>query len=250
MNILEMAMAAKMGGGGTGPIDPKRLPEGYPYKEKSEKALFEEVQIPDNQEYNKWVHTEHVPLVVGNKYKFTYNGVDYICTAADPYGQFVGIGNLSIANSGEDTGEPFVALSVNGMPLNIFFKGAQVGPGSFCLYEYAETIHTMAPEFLPAGVGGGTMVVNVVDGVVSHTAAEIMEYVLNGGIPFMTISAEGAVLCFPFTGMAGIAVTFGGFYPGNYREIHIFSIADNEGKTLCIEQSGTITMDKDFSMVT
>lgn len=33
MNILEMAMAAKMAGGngGSGPIDPKRLPEGYPY---------------------------------------------------------------------------------------------------------------------------------------------------------------------------------------------------------------------------
>ena len=39
MNILEMAMAAKMGGGGTGPIDPKRLPEGYPYKEQSEVVI-------------------------------------------------------------------------------------------------------------------------------------------------------------------------------------------------------------------
>lgn len=78
MNILEMAMAAKMSGGNGSGLT--KLPEGYPYKEvtRGEEWLAEttlqatrtDVTLPDF-------------FTNGNLYAVVFDGEEYICTAAE-----------------------------------------------------------------------------------------------------------------------------------------------------------------------
>lgn len=63
--------AVRAPGGGTGPIDPKRLPEGYPYKEKSETVI-------------EWDgEHEGLPQLFGEVYKVS----DALLTASSLIGQ-------------------------------------------------------------------------------------------------------------------------------------------------------------------
>lgn len=195
MNILEMAMAAKMAGGnggGTGPIDPKRLPEGYPYKE-------------DNRTVIEWDGTTGAPVAIEDyysAYKVSDAVVDNLsgCTAVV---EFMGQSNeVSLGDSVKvsegvfryDMGEiPLVCVVFNGntsgFESGIYFTitDDHYGNGAYVKkLSFGEvTIHPMAPEFLPAGVGGGGYVVNITqnsDGTYSadKTFAEVQEQIKAG----------------------------------------------------------------------
>lgn len=174
MNILEMAMAAKMaggngGGGGSGgvsswnsitgkPFDenniikPEALPEGYPYKEQSEVVLFEQ-EITTNEQGVYLAGFDFIELEIDKDYVVTFGGVNYPCTAGsvsmNPY-----LGNVGLINPEFSGTDPFFIMPSEG--------GAIVLPDfanqtvSVKIATVTETIHTMAPEFLPAGVGGAT----------------------------------------------------------------------------------------------
>ena len=71
-------------------------------------------------------------------------------------------------------------------------------------YKEGETIHTMAPEFLPAGVGGGVQVVTLTMGenylVVSNfTGAEIVEMLVKSPVQFIS-DFNGVLLPLAFIG--------------------------------------------------
>ena len=87
-----------------------------------------------------------------------------------------------------------------------FFVGAN-GSYTESLTAMTETIHPMAPEFLPAGVGGGVQVVTLTQDesgwTSSHTGAQIAEMVEKGlVIGKRTIDGQPAMY-FPFSGMNG-----------------------------------------------
>lgn len=163
MNILEMAMAAKMGGGGTGPIDPKRLPEGYPYKEG--------VTI-------EWDgNTEGLDVVADTYYRVSdaivsdeqikvgvmadANGNEQAVTAIAPWDTFVSMGYVT-----EDVTsvESVVFVRKDGAVFQgVTFNKTGVYFMALVRKFTTEIIHTMAPEFLPAGVGGGVPAVTTSD---------------------------------------------------------------------------------------
>lgn len=222
-----------------GVIRQESLPDGYPYKEHGEILPETVVQIETANEHvnNPFV----VNLTTGNLYKVVWDGIAYEVVAANIQGA-TAIGNAALESIGDDTGEPFIIASAGGNTILV----AETA-GSHTVSIIGEIIQPMDQKFLPA-----VMVVDVVDGVVSHTAAEIAEYLSNGGIPFMkiTYTSSGGKSFFPFIGMHGNYFTFGGFNNANFKELLFFSIFDDKGETLCVKQSGTITMDKDFSIVT
>lgn len=53
---------------------------------------------------------ENFDLVYGRTYLISWDGVDYICTGILSDGVYPVLGNLGLAGSGEDTGEPFLFM--------------------------------------------------------------------------------------------------------------------------------------------
>lgn len=183
MNILEMAMAAKMGGGngggsggGTGasswnavtgkPFDanniikPEALPEGYPYKEKGETVLLEpttfEMGMLEGGLVGSQGRVDH-NLQVGKTYIVTWNGAKYECEAVDAEGGMDGmIGNAGLI-SGIVSEVPFLIGFSDNPYMNFMILTEATGTYTVSIAELSETIHTMAPEFLPAGVGVPTV---------------------------------------------------------------------------------------------
>lgn len=192
MNILEMAMAAKMaggngGGGGSGSSDGKHfgpdgvilrdsLPEGYPYKETrvtvDASALFGPgailCKVSDNTPE---------PMEVGASLAVWFDGspmVGQVTLAGDDW--FAG-SELAVSVAYK-AGATLVAgpMSIIYPESGVYFKRV---PGAVSATGVAwdstatepditwdgvvETIHTMAPEFLPAGVGGGVPAVTTSD---------------------------------------------------------------------------------------
>lgn len=135
-----------------GPVDQNVLPEGYPYKEQSEVVVLAEQTVAfSNQGGQLLGGLNEAFFVSGNTYKIIWDGTAYVCTATEIQGS-IAIGNLSIVGS-TGNNEPF-AMTVTGDTTTIMaLEGGTEHTVS--ISEYAETIHPMAPEFLPAGVGGG-----------------------------------------------------------------------------------------------
>lgn len=94
-------------GGGSGPIDPKRLPEGYPYKNVERVEVFNESVTPSDTMQGLCVAsvvTDFVPTA-GTVYAVNFNGVEYETIGTDGGG----LGNMDIAMGGYDgTGCPFI----------------------------------------------------------------------------------------------------------------------------------------------
>ena len=96
-----------------GPVDHNVLPEGYPYKEKSEEVVFEGKDMPfayDSEHgFGSWVADNETPdslIVAGEKYTVIFDGVTYPdVVASDPegMGSLVAMGAIS-----EEYDYPFV----------------------------------------------------------------------------------------------------------------------------------------------
>ena len=122
-------------------------------------TLFEEKAIPivDQGGGMLGATIETVPLTAGNAYKIVWDGTPYTCIAAEA-NNGVAVGNLA-AVGGAGNGEPFIiaTFGTGGSTVGLRSQLIVLEGGAehtVSISEYSETIHPMAPEFLPAGVGG------------------------------------------------------------------------------------------------
>ena len=141
-------------GGGSGPIDPKRLPEGYPYKEETYMDNYEgqvTVTIGANG-----TNTEDMICAVedGVKYKVTWDGQDYFATAKADESDADKIYAFKVAD-----GFPFdmyCTFASGGMP-KLIIENAEPGDHTFQIFFVKEAVHPMAPEFIQLTSPNGTM---------------------------------------------------------------------------------------------
>lgn len=167
MNILEMAMAAKMsggnggGGGGTGasswnavtgkPFDanniikPEALPEGYPYKEQSEAVLVDEtITVSTDVAQPAW----GFDLVAGENYKVVWDGQEYKVTATLVHDMFPALGNLKYMDVGPDSGEPFIIVDGRSMA-GVYMVMAEPGDHTVSITGVTEMVHPLDGSYLP-----------------------------------------------------------------------------------------------------
>ena len=126
-------------GGGSGPIDPKRLPEGYPYKEQSETVIAEKQTVvfePFNGNMAGMLEGYTGPLVIGKTYKIVFDGTEFMSTA-ETVELGVGIGN-----------ETVTILAMDDMAM-VVVKGDDATEHTIAVSEFSETIQPMAEEFMP-----------------------------------------------------------------------------------------------------
>jgi len=142
-------------GGGTGPIDPKRLPEGYPYKESSEVVICEEftsessgtfANSPDGSYGVNAGDVLHTPTE-NAKYTITLNGVSYDAVCKKYNGQE---NNFIISADGCVVTYWVRAYNNVDWTASVYADNGVLG-FTMKLTSIAETIHTMDPEFLPEG---------------------------------------------------------------------------------------------------
>ena len=130
-----------------GVIRQESLPEGYPYKEQGWVASGIQNQVFRFREENGRFLSGFPGafFVVGDAYKITWDGTDYICTAFEIQGTIC-IGNATaVGGSGND--EPFLMMA-GGSSTTI---SALVGgvEHTISLSILSEVIHPMSEEFLP-----------------------------------------------------------------------------------------------------
>lgn len=180
-------------GGGSGPIDPKRLPEGYPYKEGSKTEIVWDGNtdglVSVGGLYYKVSDAILDNETIKNGYLYGYfggNGISELALASfwdrmHITDEFVVAGEYAIfvrANNAEIDEMTFPEAGVYFVCVNGLY-------GTKFVSE-TETIHPMAPEFLPAGGGGGVQVVTMtVSGetmTASHTGEQIAEMAMKGPV--------------------------------------------------------------------
>ena len=182
-------------GGGSGPIDPKRLPEGYPYKEQSEVVVLAEQTVVTEARGDIGMGnlvSDETELFAGETYEVVFNGEKYICVAqtVEAFNNMVAVGNVGLSQMWvsqigvEDTGEPFCFIVANDWVLGT----KEAGTYTISAKRMTETIKTIDPEYLPVGVGGGYVVNVTMDDedncIADKTYAEISEALANGQMPY------------------------------------------------------------------
>ena len=127
-------------------------PEGYPHKGMGEVEVLPETSLSLTEVSGTFFCTPNIPLYieVGKQYKVIWDGSEYLVEgkeAGDENQTMQYIGNAAIpGGGGEDTGEPFLITSMHGSPQCF---GTSAGEYTVSISEYSETIHSMAPDFLP-----------------------------------------------------------------------------------------------------
>lgn len=135
------------------PVDMRCLPEGYPYKEETVNRIpiIEETELTGGTNNGKLVKFETVPtlkgLEAGKLYEFSINGKKQTmeCTTAfipDKYVNQIQVAGVFSA----------IEVTSGSVDIRIYTDDTTLTSVQFSLYEVEEktTIHTMAPEFLPA----------------------------------------------------------------------------------------------------
>lgn len=149
--LSEDGKTLNVSGGGGGSV-PKPLtfdymPEGYPTKSVETTTLMEEQQVAFTLNGGFYVAqlTNALEIVEGQTYTVSWDGTEYECVG------FVmdsdsGLGNLSIAGMGDDTGEPFLCIYGG------IFTLDTSASHTISVKTTAEVITPMAEEFIPSGV--------------------------------------------------------------------------------------------------
>lgn len=178
-----------------------------PFGESTE-VLFDqrvELVLPEEGLPGATMYVGTFPEPLENKtYRVIYNGIEYDCTASDPLGAGIpfALGNTAPIG-GTDTGEPFLIPIVYDDVLgDIRFEIYDFNGATTATVKIEKSvIHPIDPKFIPAGVGGGVVIVQdsamasgvaVVDGDATATmnAAEIAEAVQAGKTVYFLTLAE------------------------------------------------------------
>lgn len=176
------------------PSTPKRLPEGYPYKESNQTVIEWDGNVGDLETAGELVRVSEQIFSVEE-----LNGAT--ATMSD--------GTTVVINDAHDSAEQIIALLQGNVPLIVVVPediGDSVKKGTYFLQDNpfcsklaigTETIHTMAPEFLPAGVGGNNreFIIDVGDGFSSATTyADVLAAIKAGKCPIVYWNAGGSLL--------------------------------------------------------
>ena len=156
--ITRLEMFLKNFGGGGGSTVPKPLtydymPEGYPKKGVQTTTLIEEQELAFA--YEKELYTASLTnafvFVVGQTYTVNWDGTEYECVCST-FNSVPMIGNLSILNAGNDTGEPFFGVRGADRDTVVFYTLDTSASHTISVTTVGEVITPMAREFLPSEV--------------------------------------------------------------------------------------------------
>lgn len=149
---MEMFLKQYGVGGGGGVSVPKPLtydymPEGYPKKSVGTTTLMAEQELEfaevANGIYGSFL-TNALEIVGGQTYTVSWDGTEYECVCFYD-GKETYLGNLSIFDSGDDTGEPFLYI----LGQNAFATLDTSASHTISVKRTVETVTPMAEEFLP-----------------------------------------------------------------------------------------------------
>ena len=133
----------------TDPVDPSRLPEGYPYKESKEITLLEETTIETADGGNGFGMTQTVPTLTvenGVTYTVVFDGTAYECVYSEASG-YRYLGNISIVGMTPDTKEPFCMIFNNSNEL-FMFATATAEEHTISVSGLVNAINKMSDEYL------------------------------------------------------------------------------------------------------
>ena len=137
-------------------LDPKCLPNGYPYTEQAD--ILPETTVEFDPELDMAQLFDPIDLVGGNTYTVMWNGVEYSCVAqsylSDGVQFGVAVGDVGIFDTGEPvTGEPFVVVALNdAMATELGVSGvifSLYGDESATLSISGEVVHKLDEKYLP-----------------------------------------------------------------------------------------------------
>ena len=150
--------------GGSGGSVPKPLaydymPEGYPSKAMGTMTLMEEQELAFkliDVVYRAQL-TPGFNVVEGQTYAVNWDGTEYECVCVISNSMSL-LGNLSIMNMGDDTGEPFLYAYSKNITLGMFATLDTYASHTIGVKTTGEIVTPMAEEFLPASVGTAALI--------------------------------------------------------------------------------------------
>ena len=207
--ITRMEKFLKQFGGGGGGSVPKPLtydymPEGYPTKSMQTTTLMEEQEVAFTLSYGVYVAqiTNAFKIVDGQTYTVNWDGTEYECVGivSQPTSA---LGNLSIADTGDDTGEPFIYIfdANEGEAFGQFVTLDTSESHTISVQRIVKTVTPMAEEYLP-------------DNLATKSDVEVTQGVLDG------VFSSVATFTFDKQTLGRLTFNFNGF---NYYKISDFS---------------------------
>ena len=131
------------------------MPDGYPKKSVQTTTLMEEQELAFVFDSNTGLSGGTLPtgieIDVGQTYGVNWDGTEYKCVGKPAFTAHTSaLGNLSLANLGADTGEPFFYVYDNTKTSGTFATVDTATAHTINIKKIEETVIPMAEEFLPA----------------------------------------------------------------------------------------------------
>ena len=140
------------------PLTYDYMPEGYPKKSVQTITLMEEQEVAFALTMGAYAATltNVLEIVVGQTYTVNWDGTEYECVCSafnsTPY-----LGNLSIVDKGDDTGEPFLYIYKISESTCQFVTTDTTASHTISVKRIEKTVTPMAKEFLPASANSTTV---------------------------------------------------------------------------------------------
>ena len=177
--LSEDGKTVNVSGGGGGSV-PKPLtfdymPEGYPTKSVQTTTLMEEQEVAFTLGDGFYMAqiTNAFKIVEGQTYTVNWDGTEYECVGVSLGENVYVLGNLSIINAGDDTGEPFLYNYNKDAAAGGFATLDTAASHTISVKITVETVTPMAEEYLPENIATKSDVEStqkVLDGVFSSVA--------------------------------------------------------------------------------
>ena len=146
--------------GGSGSSVPKPLtydymPEGYPTKTVETVTIMADQVVAFEDDKGQYFGrlADTFEIVAGQTYTVNWDGTEYECAGLAVDESMSVIGNLSILEQGNDTGEPFLYVPVNGGFSTLDTSASH----TIGVKTIQETVTPIAEEFLPANTKNTTV---------------------------------------------------------------------------------------------
>lgn len=138
---------------------------------------------------------------VGDTYTVTWDGIVYECTCVDFDGSLI-IGNLSIINSGSDTGEPFVMGVFNGNGITIITEDTSASH-TFSISGFVSEVTKIASKYINhfdpnytsvSGLPTPDQIYDQANGVVATIGVTTVRQLINKKSVFDYVTYSGIML--------------------------------------------------------
>lgn len=183
-----------------------------PFYESTDVLFDQGVEISDDELKKHWAMEQALPISSGDSVSVTFNGVKYELTAQPVPGfpDLVYFGN-DATFGGPDNGIPFCVMTGSDGNGEFTAISAPDYAGQFVSVKVeALVVKTLDPKFIPAGVGGGVVIVQdsaMASGVAvasqapataTMNAAEIAEAIFAGKTVYFLEPNDGTLLPFVY----------------------------------------------------